>query len=224
MNRGWLLFGASALLAAGAVVVGVVGLSLPPLLLAALALGGMSYACFSKARDRVASSVYTRVGVEPNPDGTVGEEGARAERSRSGRVTHEPRDDWDDPDDWPFDDPFWTGEGTETDGGTETAFGGGSTGRETTDSTIGSDTGWTNERSRTDHAESGRGGQEGVRFVAPRAREACDVLGVDLDASPRAVRAAYRERVKETHPDRGGEEAAFKRVRWAYEYLREHYE
>lgn len=223
MNRGWLLFGASALLAAGAIVVGVVGLSLPPLLLAALALGGMSYACFSEARDRVASSVYTRVGVEPNPDGTVGEEGARAERSRSGRVTHEPRDDWDDPDDWPFDDPFWTGEGAAPDGGTETVFGG-SFGGSTAGSTLGGETGRTNERSRGNHAETGRANQEGVRFVAPRAREACEVLGVDLDASPQAIRAAYRERVKETHPDRGGEEATFKRVRWAYEYLREHHE
>lgn len=206
MNRGWLLFGASALLAAAAVVVGVVGLSLPPLILLAIVLAGGSYACFTEARDRITESVYRRVGVEPNPDGTVGDEGARAERSRSGRVTHEPRDDWDDPENWPFDDPFWTGEGTETDGGTST--------EDPSDpEAIGAAGGGTG-------TETGGLNRDGTRFVAPREREACDVLGVDLDASAEEVRTAFRERVKETHPDRGGNEAAFKRVRWAYEYLR----
>lgn len=205
MNHGWLLFGASALLAAAAVVVGVVGLSLPPLVLVALALAAGSYACWSKARDRIVERVYARVGVEPNPDGTVGDEGARAERSRSGRVTHEPRDDWDDPDDWPFDDPYWTGEATETDGGETTAERPG-------------------DPDATRSAGTGHDLRDGPRFVAPREREACDVLGVDLDATPEEIRAAYRERVKETHPDRGGSEAAFKRVRWAYEYLRTHRE
>ncbi|WP_233571911.1 DnaJ domain-containing protein [Halosegnis longus] len=48
------------------------------------------------------------------------------------------------------------------------------------------------------------------------------MLGVDIDADEEAVTAAYRDRVKETHPDRDGDEAEFKRVRWAYEYLHEH--
>jgi hypothetical protein len=213
MHRGWLLFALSAVLAAAAVVVGVAGLSVPPLLLVALVLAGGSYACWSRARDHIVDTVYSRVGVEPNPDGTVGDEGARAERSRSGRVNYEPRDDWDDPDDWPFNDPFWTDDGTETDGGTAadrrghggaTHPGAGSSG-EADDET-------------TDRAD------DGTRFVAPREREAREVLGVALDATPEDVRAAYRERVKETHPDRGGSEAAFKRVRWAYEYLRSRWE
>lgn len=45
---------------------------------------------------------------------------------------------------------------------------------------------------------------------------AFDVLGVSPDASPEAVREAYRERVKEVHPDQGGSERAFRRVREAY--------
>nr|WP_305794302.1 DnaJ domain-containing protein [Halomarina rubra] len=45
-------------------------------------------------------------------------------------------------------------------------------------------------------------------------------MGVAPDAAPETVRAAYRERVKETHPDCGGDESAFRRVRWAYEQLR----
>lgn len=41
-------------------------------------------------------------------------------------------------------------------------------------------------------------------------------LGLDPDASAAEVRAAYRERVKRIHPDRGGDEEAFKRLRAAY--------
>lgn len=47
-----------------------------------------------------------------------------------------------------------------------------------------------------------------------------EVLGVEPDAHPRAVRAAYRERVKEAHPDQGGsaeELAQVKRAREAME-------
>ncbi|WP_313691339.1 J domain-containing protein [Halorarum halobium] len=47
----------------------------------------------------------------------------------------------------------------------------------------------------------------------------------ELDLSPGAsqadVKDAYRERVKETHPDSGGDEEAFKRVNRAYDVLRE---
>ncbi|UIP01039.1 J domain-containing protein [Halobaculum sp. CBA1158] len=46
-------------------------------------------------------------------------------------------------------------------------------------------------------------------------------LGVDADASESAVKSAYRERVKETHPDSGGDEEEFKRVNRAYEVLTE---
>lgn len=45
------------------------------------------------------------------------------------------------------------------------------------------------------------------------------VLGVPSDADAEAIRAAYREKVKEAHPDRGGSTDAFKRVNEAYEAL-----
>lgn len=45
---------------------------------------------------------------------------------------------------------------------------------------------------------------------------AFDELGVPTDADADAVKRAYRERVKEVHPDQGGDEAAFRRVREAY--------
>ena len=64
-------------------------------------------------------------------------------------------------------------------------------------------------RARAPNADSG-----------PSAAEARRVLGVDADADEAAVRRAYRERAKETHPDtEDGDEAAFKRVNAAYERL-----
>jgi len=52
------------------------------------------------------------------------------------------------------------------------------------------------------------------------ASEAYDVLGLDPGADPDRVRRAYREKVKDVHPDtEEGDEAAFKRVQKAYERL-----
>jgi len=47
-------------------------------------------------------------------------------------------------------------------------------------------------------------------------------LGLAPDADADAVRSAYRERVKEVHPDHGGDEAAFKRLQDAYTTVRAH--
>ncbi len=53
-------------------------------------------------------------------------------------------------------------------------------------------------------------------------REARGILGVDRDADAGTIREAYRERVKEVHPDtEEGDEKAFKRVTAAYETLRD---
>lgn len=46
-----------------------------------------------------------------------------------------------------------------------------------------------------------------------------EVLGVAPDADPETIERAYRQRVKETHPDQGGTKAAFLEVRAAYETL-----
>jgi hypothetical protein len=52
------------------------------------------------------------------------------------------------------------------------------------------------------------------------AREAYDRLGLEQGADAEAVKSAYRERVKEVHPDTdGGDEDEFKRVKTAYERL-----
>ena len=51
---------------------------------------------------------------------------------------------------------------------------------------------------------------------------AYDELGLQPGASPEAVRSAYRERAKETHPDRGGSDAAFKQLQEAYTTVQNH--
>ncbi|WP_121822252.1 J domain-containing protein [Halostella salina] len=51
---------------------------------------------------------------------------------------------------------------------------------------------------------------------------AFDTLDLPRDATPDDVKAAYRDRVKDVHPDHGGDEEAFQRVREAYALAREH--
>lgn len=51
-----------------------------------------------------------------------------------------------------------------------------------------------------------------------------EILGVDPEADEAEVVDAYRERVKETHPDQGGSQAAFRAVKSAYERIEAGYE
>jgi len=46
--------------------------------------------------------------------------------------------------------------------------------------------------------------------------DAFETLGVSRGASDVELKAAYRERVKEAHPDHGGDQETFERVREAY--------
>jgi DnaJ-domain-containing protein 1 len=45
------------------------------------------------------------------------------------------------------------------------------------------------------------------------------VLGLKRSASQEDIKHAFREKARETHPDKGGDEEEFKIVREAYEYL-----
>ena len=51
---------------------------------------------------------------------------------------------------------------------------------------------------------------------------AFEELGLDYGATPAEVKSAYRQRVKEVHPDHGGDEDEFKRVREAYTMAKQH--
>jgi hypothetical protein len=90
------------------------------------------------------------------------------------------------------------------------------------------------DRRRRDAARGPRGGPwaetgavgDGADRAPPPAdpglspAEAYRILGLDPDAGPEEVRAAYRERAKEHHPDTSsGDEEAFKRITRAYETL-----
>jgi hypothetical protein len=72
---------------------------------------------------------------------------------------------------------------------------------------------------RQERGSGGAGIGSDQATVSPEVERACRVLGVEPDASPEEVKRAYREAVKEAHPDLGGSREAFKRVRWAYERL-----
>jgi hypothetical protein len=76
---------------------------------------------------------------------------------------------------------------------------------------------------RYQQQRGGRRGRTGAEVAArdgPTDREAYATLGLDPGADEAAVRRAYRERAKETHPDTGdGDEDEFKEVTAAYEQL-----
>jgi hypothetical protein len=55
-------------------------------------------------------------------------------------------------------------------------------------------------------------------------RAACAELGVPVSASVSEVKRAYRRKIKEVHPDQGGNEDEFKRVREAYTLAKKHAE
>ena len=76
---------------------------------------------------------------------------------------------------------------------------------------------------RYQQRRGGRRGRAGAEVAArdgPTDREAYATLGLEPGADESAVKRAYRERAKETHPDTGdGDEDAFKEVTEAYEQL-----
>jgi hypothetical protein len=70
-------------------------------------------------------------------------------------------------------------------------------------------------------AWAGERGATGTDDADP-AGHAFGVLGLEPGASRAEVRRAYRQRVKEVHPDHGGDEEEFHRVREAYTTARRH--
>lgn len=48
-----------------------------------------------------------------------------------------------------------------------------------------------------------------------------DILGVSTDADAKQIKAAYRSKAQETHPDKGGSDEAFLAVQQSYEILKD---
>lgn len=69
--------------------------------------------------------------------------------------------------------------------------------------------------------ERDEGATNGDR-LAQRERAAYAVLGLPAGADRDAVQRAYRERIKEVHPDHGGDKAEFERVREAYDTAKQY--
>ena len=46
-----------------------------------------------------------------------------------------------------------------------------------------------------------------------------DILGVSKDASLKEIKSAYKDKAKEHHPDKGGDEEVFKAIQQAYDTL-----
>lgn len=61
--------------------------------------------------------------------------------------------------------------------------------------------------------------RERSQFEGLSHEQARQMLGVSADATQGDIRRAYRERAKDLHPDRGGDEAAFRRLNRAYDRL-----
>jgi curved DNA-binding protein CbpA len=49
-----------------------------------------------------------------------------------------------------------------------------------------------------------------------------ELLGIPSDATEDEIRVAYRQKVKEWHPDYGGDDESFVRLREAYAYALDH--
>jgi hypothetical protein len=123
----------------------------------------------------------------------------------------------DDPEDW--EDP-WEWEATDPE---EAAAGRGRWWERSGSGAADGSRRWSGWSDRTDGSRDAEDGHTfpGGEDRGPTLAEAYETLGLEAGADLDAVREAYRERVKETHPDRGGDPEAFIRVREAYERLRE---
>lgn len=86
----------------------------------------------------------------------------------------------------------------------------------------------TAQRGHDRRRAAGRGGTAtgsppGVEQAGPSVSpsKARSILDVPPDADERTIRRAYRERIKEVHPDQGGDETRFREVTAAYETLQD---
>lgn len=82
----------------------------------------------------------------------------------------------------------------------------------------------TNAGNRANTANGAKGGTTSA-WRSPRAGSvdsAFDFLGLGRDADEDEVQSAYREQVKQLHPDQGGSQEAFQELQEAYATAKEH--
>ena len=216
MHAAWFTVATAAILAGVAVVLALAGLTQPAAWMVAAPLAAASYALWNRGHERMVAEIYG----DEYPFEFDSEDDCR-----------ERTDDWHR--DWPPDDAdaddaedeewTWPGEtGTHNVGSRSRSRNrarkrrrpsGGERERRRR--------GWTPDSGRRGRGGGGTTGSGGTtRTVDPEVAQARAVLGVEPDADAGTVRSAYRERVKEVHPDTdGGDEEEFKRVREAYEVL-----
>jgi hypothetical protein len=243
VKTSWFVIVLSGVLAGVAVVLGVVGLTGYDLaLLPAVVLGGASYLLWRLGRDRMIASIYADIDAGRRVADEEGGDGGDAEPEdwhREGySYAHVDPEDWEDghseeyvdPESSFFDEEFWRERERarerrkrRRDAGPGGRHGGesGRQGRERAG--YGRESAGHGRESAGHGRESGGHGRDagGAQTVDRKTAEACEVLGVEPDVDQRELKRAYRRRVKETHPDLGGDEDAFCRVQRAYEHLRE---
>ena len=90
--------------------------------------------------------------------------------------------------------------------------------------------GSSNSDSRSASSDDGSNANDGSRDDSSNADDGANdgsnaneypyaVLGVPQDAAPQAVRDAYKRRVRETHPDKGGDTESFRKIDQVYKEL-----
>ncbi|WP_436911819.1 J domain-containing protein [Halosimplex marinum] len=156
--------------------------------------GAVAYFMWYHASGRFARRLYRGVEDRAAPGG-----GGRGGRGDRGGFGAGPREDWEQPRDEGARRRAQAAGGQQTGGGRRQRQGARAGGQ---------------RRRRRGRATAA------AQRSGPTVAEAYDTLGLDRGADEDAVKAAYREKVKEVHPDSpDGDEEAFKEVQSAYERL-----
>jgi type II secretory pathway pseudopilin PulG len=186
------------------VVLTVLGVAYnPAILFVAVVFGAATYLVYYHASGRLAARVYRTVERQAAVDGgrTQRRRGRGSGRGPRGGFGAGPREEWTPP----------------RDGATarEAGFG-----RGTAQAGVGAGQRQRRTRQRQQGRRTGQRQRAARTGAGPTTAEAYRTLGLDPGADDASVKRAYREMVKEVHPDAdGGDEAAFKAVTAAYERL-----
>lgn len=205
-----LVTGLAGVLGGITVVMTVLGLLFePPILFVALTFGAATYLVYFHSSGRLAARVYRTVERQAAVNAERGgRRRRRTDRRGQGDAGAGPREEWTPPRDGATAREAAAAGNTRRQRATHSGRSGqrqaGPRGQRQRQQRRGS-----RQRQRVPNANSG-----------PTAAEAYQTLGLDPGADESSVKRAYREKVKQVHPDAdGGDEEAFKEVTAAYERL-----